>query len=242
MYVNKVAMLVSISRKIKFRTIEIIPNNKSAVLLKGLKEILQVYQRQGFHVEMALMDGEFGHLRGELASLGVTLNETSRDEHIEEIERFIRTVKERMGAIYNTLPFRKVPARLVVEMAKACVFWLNSLPPQSNFGNELSPRTIMTGQRLDFKWYCRFQFGEYVQTHKQHNNSMMSRTVGALALRPTGNAQGGFYFLNPSTGRVLNRIRASHAGQCGGPGAPDGTATESKPRTDVGEPEYGRSR
>ena len=38
---------------------------------------------------------------------------------------------------------------------------------------------------------------------------MMSRTVGALALRPTGNAQGGFYFLSLSTGRVLNRLRAT---------------------------------
>ena len=158
---------------------------------------------------MALMDGEFGHLRGELGSLGVVLNEASRDEHVGEIERFIRTVKERMRAIYNTLPFQKIPARLVAEMAKACVFWLNSLPPQSNFGNALSPRTIMTGQRLDFKRHCRFQFGEYVQTHEQHNNSMMSRTVGALALRPTGNAQGGFYFLSLSTGRVLNRLRAT---------------------------------
>ena len=204
MYVIKVAMLVSISRKIKFGTIEIIPNNKSAVLLKGLKGILQVYQQRGFHVEMALMDGELGHLRGELASLGVTLNEASRDEHVGEIERFIRTVKERMRAIYNTLPFQKIPARLVAEMAKACMFWLNSLLPQNNFGNALSLRTIVTGQRLDFKRHCRFQLGEYVQTHEQHNNSMMSRTVGALALHPTGNAQGGFYFLSLSTGRVLN--------------------------------------
>ena len=37
----------------------------------------------------------------------------------------------------------------------------------------------------------------------------MSRTVGALALRPTGNAQWGFYFLSLSTGRVLNRLRAT---------------------------------
>ena len=152
MYVNKVAMLMSISRKIKFGTIEVIPNNKSTVLLlKGLKSILQVYQRWGFQIEMALMDGEFGHLRGELASMGVTLNETSRNEHVGEIERFIRTIKERMRAIYNTLPFRKIPARLVGEMGKACVFWLNSLLPQSNFGNDLSPCTIVTGQRLDFK-------------------------------------------------------------------------------------------
>ena len=53
----------------------------------------------------------------------------SRDEHIGDIERYIRTVKERMQAIYNTLPYNKIPARLVVEMAKASVFWLNRLPP-----------------------------------------------------------------------------------------------------------------
>ena len=33
--------------------------------------------------------------------------------------------------------------------------------------------------------------------------------MGALALRPTGNAQGGFYFLSLTTGRVLNRLRAT---------------------------------
>ena len=67
----------------------------------------------------------------------------------------------------------------------------------------------MTGQKLDFKRHYRFQFGEYVQTHKEHDNSMSPRTVGALALRPTGNAQGSFYFMSLSTGRVLNRVRGT---------------------------------
>ena len=202
-------MLVSISRKIKFATIEVIPNNKSTVLMTGIKGILQRYQQHGFRVEVALMDGEFGHLRREMASMGVTLNETSWDKHMGDIERFIHTIKERMRAIYNTLPFHKVPARLVVEMTKACVFWLNSLPPHCSFGNELSPCTIVAGQKLDFKRHCHFQFREYVQTHKEHDNSMSSRTVGALVLHPTGNAQGGFYFMSLSTGRVLNRLRAT---------------------------------
>ena len=131
MYINRVVMLVSISRNIKFATIEAIPNSKSTVLTTGIKGILQIYQQHGFRVEVALMDGEFGHLCGEMASMGVMLNETSWDKHVGDIERFIHTIKERMRAIYNTLPFHKVPARLVVEMAKACLFWLNSLPPHA---------------------------------------------------------------------------------------------------------------
>ena len=209
MYVNRVAMLVSISRNIKFGTIEAIPNNKSATIIRGETAIRQVYRRSGFNITVALMDGEFGHLRGELADLGIALNETSRDEHVGDIERYIRTVKERMRAMYNTLPFNKIPARLVVEMAKASVFWLNGVPPKDYFGGNLSPRTMVTGQKLDYKRHCRYQFGEYVQTHEQHDNSMDPRTVGALALRPTGNAQGSFYFMSISTGRVLNRLRAT---------------------------------
>ena len=69
-----------------------------------MKAILQIYQRNGFNTEVALMDREFGHLRGELAGMGIALNETSQDEHVGDIERFIRTVKERIRAIYNTLP------------------------------------------------------------------------------------------------------------------------------------------
>ena len=40
------------------------------------------------------MDGEFGHLCGELAGMGIALNEMSRDEHMGDIERFIQTIKE----------------------------------------------------------------------------------------------------------------------------------------------------
>ena len=44
MYVNRVVMIVSISRNIKFATIEAIPNNKSTMFMKGIKVILQIYQ------------------------------------------------------------------------------------------------------------------------------------------------------------------------------------------------------
>jgi hypothetical protein len=58
---------------------------------------------------------------------------------------------------------------------------------------------------MDFKPHCQLEYGEYVQTHEQHDNSLASRTVGAPALHPTGNAQGGWYFISLSTGRHLNR-------------------------------------
>jgi hypothetical protein len=53
----------------------------------------------------------------------------------------------------------------------------------------MSPSVMITGQTIDFNCHCNYEFGEYVQTHEQHGNSMSLRTIWAPALRPTGNAQ-----------------------------------------------------
>ena len=46
-----------------------------------------------------------------------------------------------------------------------------------------------------------------MQVHEQHDSSMVSRTTGAVALGPTGNIQGGFYFFSLVSGRCLNWAR-----------------------------------
>jgi hypothetical protein len=99
--------------------------------------------------------------------------------------------------------------RSLVEMINASVFWLNAFPHRLGFSPTLSPRTIITGKHVDYNRHCRYEFGQYVQTHEEHGNSMQCRTIGALALRPTGNDQGNFLFFSLSTGRLLNRVHAT---------------------------------
>jgi hypothetical protein len=98
---------------------------------------------------------------------------------------------------------------MIIELAKREVFWLNAFPPTDGISDNVSQRLIVTGQPIQYDRHCRFDFGEYVQTHEEHDNSMTSRTVGALALRPTGNEQGSYFFFSLSTGRVINRLRAT---------------------------------
>ena len=65
--------------------------------------------------------------------------------------------------------------------------------------------------------------------------------VGALALCPTGNAQGGFLVLelvNWSGVEPTLCDGASHARPCRGPGSSYGTATESKSRATVQESQH----
>ena len=56
---------------------------------------------------------------------------------------------------------------------------------------------------MDFNTYGKLEFGDYIQTHEEHDNSMLTRTVGNIATRPTGNVQGGYYFISLSTGRRI---------------------------------------
>jgi hypothetical protein len=83
------------------------------------------------------------------------------------------------------------------------VFWLNAFPHKHGISRTLSLRTVITGKHINYKTHCRIEFGQYVQTHEKHNNSMDIHTMGALALRPPDNLQGGYFFYSLVTGERL---------------------------------------
>lgn len=205
MFINKLIFLVTVSRKLKFGTIEMIPNRKKETIIKGIKAVHSLYTKRGFRVVLGLMDYEFEHLRPDFHELGIELNTSSNDEHVPDIERYIRTVKERTRSTYNMLPYKRIPAIMLSELVQSSVYWLNNFPPTQGVSSTLSPRYIMTGFNIDYTKHCRLEFGAYAQVHEDHNNTMATRTTGAIALRPTGNLQGGHYFMSLETGRRLNR-------------------------------------
>ena len=92
-----------------------------------------------------------------MSSLAITLNTASHDEHVPDIERHIRTIKERTRCIYNTLPFHKMPDRLIIEMVCTSNFWLNSFPSNNGISDVLSPRAIVTSSSLDFNKHCQIE-------------------------------------------------------------------------------------
>ena len=60
--------------------------------------MLAIYQAGGFMVRYMLMNGEFETYKDDLAGgkRRVMLNVTSNEEHVGDIERYIRTIKERV--------------------------------------------------------------------------------------------------------------------------------------------------
>ena len=61
----------------------------------------------------------------------VICNFAAAREHVGEIEREIQVIEERGCATLNTIPFKKVPRRVITEIVYFVVLWLNAFPPKT---------------------------------------------------------------------------------------------------------------
>ena len=89
MFVNSIPFTVSISWSIRFGMVELLTGTKAELLLHAIKNIRNTYAQGGFKVDWMLMDGQFENLQGDIANLGIQLNEVAEDEHVGEIEQYI---------------------------------------------------------------------------------------------------------------------------------------------------------
>ncbi len=58
-FLDGTAFLVTLSRRIKFITVEHVPVRMAISLSKNITCVLQVYERAGFRVRTIITDGEF---------------------------------------------------------------------------------------------------------------------------------------------------------------------------------------
>ena len=196
MFINKVAFLITTSRNLKFGMVEAIANRQVTTIIAKLRSVCQVYHHRGFQVSVILGDPKFEPIRATFPQL----NCCAADKHVPDVERYIRTVKDRVQSTYCMLPFKRVPWLILIHLVKNAVFWLNALPAMDGVPSTRSPRYLLTGRELEYPLHVRLEFGKYVQTHEKHGNRMTDCTLGAICLGPNGNSQGGHYFMCLSTG------------------------------------------
>jgi len=95
MYINDIPFLVTISRNIQFGSAQALPNETYKSIYAALQKIIKVYSHYGFTVTHILGDGQFEKMDTSKIWAGVTLNIVTNNEHVPEVEHYIRTVKER---------------------------------------------------------------------------------------------------------------------------------------------------
>lgn len=130
--------------------------------------------------------------------------------HVPVVERMIRTLKERVRSIINSLPY-KCPIFLIKWMVTSVTTSINLLRNNSGAstqGDVRSPKEIFSGIRTDKTRDIRATFGEYVEAYDTNNtiiNSMKPRTRGAIILAPTGNHTGTYNLWCLSTNHIIKR-------------------------------------
>ncbi len=184
-----------------------LPSRMSDNLAQSLRETIKWYQCRGFRVQSPLMDSEFEKVKAHL--LEVVVNTTSAGEHVGDVEWHIKTIKEWGQGIVNTLPFKQMPARMMVELIHFCTMWLTTIPSKNR--EQSVQQTLTQGniirQGVNYKRQCCVPFGAYCEVFEdqEQTNTMASCTWGAISLGPTGNLQGTHKFFYLTTGRVTKQ-------------------------------------
>ncbi|KAL7503940.1 hypothetical protein ACHAXN_001664 [Cyclotella atomus] len=129
-FVCGLPFLISMSRRIRFVTLEFMPRRTAGEFCNGLKNILKFYNRAGFVIQTAIMDNEFKPLKKKL--LGeLVMNTTAMGEHVGEIERKIRHVKNCSRSTKSTLPYKKLPNAIIKALLYQVVLWMNAFALQA---------------------------------------------------------------------------------------------------------------
>ena len=202
-FVQSRPFLHTISSDIQFRTNEHLADQYKPTVISAVKKVLKLYNLRGFEIVRLNADGQFRYLIEEL--LNIHVNIVGHDEHVGEVERSIRTTKERTRVIVQSLPFRRLPRVLVDAIVKYTTLLLNGFPSLTGACKTMSPRTTITGLgKLDTKIHFLVEFGQYceVYTSPTPTNNMTSRAVPAIALYPT-NETGTYAFMSLDSGSLL---------------------------------------
>ena len=204
-FINNLSFLVSISRFLKLKTVDQVSDVSDTSVLPSLHQVLNIYSSRGFIVNYIHADNDFRGLADQL--LSTRLNLTSAGEHVPDIERFVRTLKERCRTSCHSLPYGRHPKQLTTAIVRHNNTCLNWEIAKDRVSDCLSPRTIVWGDSPDFQTHSRLKIGAYCKVFepRQITNTQAARTIKALTLHPAGNTQGGHRFLSINTGKIVSR-------------------------------------
>ena len=215
-YVQRNIFLHFISRKIGYRSSVAVANRSKSTIMKAVKQEIARYTNRGFTVVNVFADQEFECIRSDLASLHhqdnmrhidgpIGLETCTTNEHVKEVERSIRTMKDTIRATVHGLPYKRLPRQIIQGLVEHTTTILNSFPYQEGVSKTLSPDTIVNGKPPpDYNDYL-LEFGSYVMLTDKTTNTPRARSFGAIALNATGNQDKSYRFMSLVTGEIVTR-------------------------------------
>ena len=169
-YINGVAFLVYIDRKVKYRSIIHTTTHNEEGFFKFIDKILLGYNLAGFTITIINADNGFKTLMdNDEEELDITMSYTNPRDHVPEIEQNNITFREIYRAQYHRFPFQNIPKVMIRYLDFEVVIKLNYFPVKGNLSPYYSPWTIFYQQPLDYKIDCTIPFRAFVQANNDNN-------------------------------------------------------------------------
>ena len=166
---------LSTSRNIRYLSCHHIGERTNPVLKACITSDLNLYRTRGFNPVKIHGNGKYNSLRASFPDIRFTI--CSADDHVPEVKRAIRTVKETVHATIHGMPYLCLPRVLVKEVVSHTIRILNMLPHPDGIIATLSLATIVTGcPKSDYRTMS-LEFGAYAQVYDGTSNDTKSRNI-----------------------------------------------------------------
>ena len=140
----------------------------------------------------------------------MAVDTSAHSKHVIDIERMIHTFKDCLRALRASLPYHRVPKKMIIEAVTFTNLWLNVFPSKEGVSTTYSPRNVLLGNSLSHCLHCRIPFGAYDKVHDAPELSNLPgtpQTTPVICLGPTGNARSSYKFLNLCIKHVILRYQ-----------------------------------
>jgi hypothetical protein len=161
MFINSVAFLVSIVNSVYMGMANYIARRTAGVVHSALRGMMAAYISHGFTITDIVCDGEgaIAKLRVGLEEKGTRVHVAGKGTHVPEAEERVRTYKEGIRGILNTLPF-KLPFALLMWLVYFVVSRRNMVP-HSAASEFIPPVETFRCRKLNFDADIKLPFGAY---------------------------------------------------------------------------------
>ena len=107
-------MLTAIDRLIRFRSVVPIDTKTQSDYYKALDVIFRQYNKGGFVIKTIYCNGEYRAMMNKVSDdVDIVMNYTNASNHVPEVERTNRTIKERIRTTFQRLPYKVIPRIMI---------------------------------------------------------------------------------------------------------------------------------
>jgi hypothetical protein len=205
-FIKKIPFLLGLMLPLGLSMCAYLKTRKVEAVSAGIKHFLGLARSRGYEVTELRCDGEnsVASMTGALGNEGINFEPAGPGQHVPHVENKIKTIKERVRAHDNSLPFVMTKI-LLIMCVLFCVSRINWMPSKSQVDKK-PPMEQFSGRQFDAKRDMKCPFGSYVQaTVPMTDNTMSPRTEGCITGQPSGNLLGSVRMWTLKTQRLVTR-------------------------------------